>query len=377
MEQKIKVCHITSAHPDGDIRIYHKECVSLSKAGYEVVHIVPNSENRTTAEGVRIVSFETPKTSRLKRMIQTTKTVYRKAVEEDALIYHFHDPELLPYGLKLQRKGKIVIYDAHEDVPRQILGKPWIPKPLRKLIAWSFEQYENYVAKRLAFVVVSTPTIRKRYEKITRNTQDICNYPILEENTNEPDWKQKKNEICYLGGLTKMRGIREIIQAMQHIPDYQLNLAGSYSPESFRDSLTPLQGWEQVNELGFLNRQEVIHVLNRSKIGLVTLYPQENYLDSLPIKMFEYMLAGIPVVASNFPLWQEIVKDADCGVCIDPKNPKEIGEVLQIILSDEERAQEMGRNGRKKVLEKYNWKNEEQKLLTIYAQLVNKKKTDA
>src|SRR5690554_136252 len=276
----IKVCHITSAHSDGDIRIYHKECVSLAKKGYGVYHVVPNSTSRTTDEGVHIVSFDSPKTSRLKRMLQTAKMVYRKALEIDADIYHLHDPELLPYGLKLKRKGKIVIYDAHEDVPRQILGKAWIAKPIRKFISWAYEKYENYVAKRLSFVVVSTPTIRQRYEKVTPHTLDICNYPILAENTEEPNWAIKKNEICYLGGLTKMRGIKEIIEAIAFIPDYRLNLAGAYSPLAFKDELTGLEGWQQVNELGYLDRKGVVEILNQSKIGLVTLYPQINYLDS-------------------------------------------------------------------------------------------------
>ncbi|MBN9294947.1 MAG: glycosyltransferase [Flavobacteriia bacterium] len=366
----IKVCHLTSAHADGDIRIYHKECVSLAKIGYKVYHIVPNSISRITDENVNVLSFQVPEASRFKRMLRITKMVYRKALEVDAAIYHFHDPELLRYGLKLKRKGKIVIYDAHEDVPRQILGKPWIAKPLRKCISWLFEKYENYVAKRLSFVIVSTPTIRKRYEKVTTYTMDICNYPLLTENASEPDWALKKDEICYLGGLTEIRGVKEIIQSMIFVPDYRLNLAGAYSPLSFRDELVHLDGWKQVNELGFLNRKEVIETLNRSKVGLVTLYPQENYLDSLPIKMFEYMLAGIPVVASDFPLWKSIIEDAECGLCIDPKDPESIGEALQKILSDDTRAIEMGRKGRKKVLEEYNWGIQEQKLYKIYDRLL-------
>ena len=102
---------------------------------------------------------------------------------------------------------------------------------------------------------------------------------------------------------------------------------------------------------------------------MVTLYPQINYLDSLPIKLYEYMLAEIPVIASNFPLWQEIIASCDCGVCVDPKNPKEIAAAYATILSDDARAREMGRNGRKAVLERYNWTIEKHKLVGIYTQL--------
>lgn len=368
MNRKIKICHMTSAHPDGDIRIFHKECVSLAEAGHEVHLVIPNSISRVEKE-VHIHSFKLITKKRIQRFLNTTKRTYQIALDIDADVYHFHDPELLPYGLKLIRKGKKVIYDAHEDVPRQILGKHWIPSFFRSLISKSFEKYENYVAKRLSYIVVSTPSIRKRFEQINSNCMDICNYPILEENSNPSKWENKFNEICYIGGITEVRGVCELVESLEFVPNVRLNLAGNYSPESFRDELIKKPSWKEVNELGFVGRNEIVEILNRSKIGMVTLYPLENYLDSLPIKMYEYMLAGIPVIASNFPYWQEIISENNCGICVDPKNPKEISNAINLILSDESNAKKMGESGRKSVLEKYNWSIEKKKLNNIYLSL--------
>lgn len=363
---------MTSAHPDGDIRIFHKECVSLAQAGFEVHLVLCNSVDHVEM-GVQVHSVKYRSSSRFNRMLNASKAVYKQALALDADIYHFHDPELLPYGLKLAKKGKKVIYDAHEDVPLQILGKYWIPAIFRKCVSWAFERYENFVAKRLAFVVVSTPTIKLRFEQVNRNCEAICNYPILGENIQEVSWSAREKAICYVGGLSPIRGITEIVESMAYLEDVQLHLAGGFSPESYREELTKLPTWDKVILHGYLDRVGVIEVINRSKIGLVTLYPQKNYLDSLPIKMFEYMYSGIPVIASNFPLWEEIVSATNSGICIDPKNPKEIAAAVDKILSDEMSAQEMGRNGRKAVLEKYNWKIEEQKLVAIYKNLADVK----
>lgn len=369
MSKKIKVCHFSSVHQDLDTRIFYKECVSLAEAGFDVHYVVPNATSRVE-KNVQIHSFELKTSSRFQRMRKTTKAVYKRALELDADIYHFHDPELLPFGLKLKRKGKKVIYDAHEDVPRQILSKYWIPGIIRKLTSRAFEAYEDYVAKRLAYVVVSTPTIEKRFVKVNPNSTAICNYPILSENSAPAPWSERKDEICYIGGLTEIRGIKEIVQAMQHHASLKLNLAGTFSPIEFREEVSKLNGWDKVVEHGYVGRQEIVSILNRSKIGMVTLYPQDNYLDSLPIKLYEYMLAEIPVVTSNFPLWEQIISDCDCGICVNPKDPKAIAEAQSQILEDDRRAEQMGKNGRKAVLEKFNWTIESEKLVRIYNQLM-------
>ena len=143
----MKICHLTSVHQDGDIRIFHKECVSLAKDERFDVYLLTINSRTEKINNVQLVSVKSKSKNRFTRILNSSRAVYKKALKLDADIYHFHDPELLPYGLKLIRRGKIVIYDAHEDVPRQILSKHWIPLFLRKSIANLYESYENYVTK--------------------------------------------------------------------------------------------------------------------------------------------------------------------------------------------------------------------------------------
>lgn len=365
----LKICHLTSVHYSDDIRIFHKECTSLAKhKDFDVTLIAVNCESRVIND-VKIISVPCTYKNRTERIFKASRMVYLKALEVDADVYHMHDPDLLYYGLKLHKRGKKVVYDSHEDVPRQILGKHWIPKPLRLTISNCYEAFENYICKRLDFIIVSTPTIKERFLKVNKQTESVCNYPLLGENNQLPSWEERKDEICYVGGITKIRGIVELIDVMEVLPSIRLNLAGSYSPMTLREELMAKVGWEKVNEFGQVDRVQIINILNSSKIGIVTLHPQENYIDSLPIKMFEYMYSGLPVIASNFPLWEQIISENQCGVCVDPFNIPEIASEVTRLLNDAITAQRMGENGRKAVIEKYNWAIEEQKLISIYTSL--------
>lgn len=363
-----KVCHLTSVHPKTDTRIFYKECKTLVNAGYDVSLIVQNDKDEVI-DGVKIIGIDAPK-NRKERMSRTTQQVYQRALECDADIYHFHDPELIPIGLRLKRKGKKVIYDVHEDVPRQILSKQWIPALLRKTISWTVERIENYAAKRFDYIVTATPYIRDRFLKINRKSIDINNFPLLSElHIPNNDWSSKEKLVCYIGGIGKARGIQEMVTAIGLTP-YSMLLAGNFESSAEREIAVRKDGWHQVMELGHINRTEVKEVLARSMAGLVVLHPIINYIDALPVKMFEYMSAGILVIASNFPLWKEIIEDNNCGICVDPLNVNEIANAINWIIDNPEQAKQMGENGRKAVEEKYNWEHEEIKLLRIYEELL-------
>ena len=327
----MKICHLTSVHKWNDVRIFEKECVSLKKAGHDVFLIAVNCQSGEF-EGVNVISISSNVKSRFGRMTKTVNAVYRAALNVDADIYHFHDPELLFIGKKLQRKHlKKVIYDSHEDLPRQILDKLWIPAIFRIIISNRIEKYENRIAAKLSGIVAATPHIQKRFMEINMNTENINNFPIMEKMSLDVKWETRKNEICYIGGIFNSRGVGELVDAMDNV-NATLNLAGNYSPLELRDILLNKKGWVNVKEYGFVGRNEIVEILSRSKIGMVTLHPTKAYLDSLPIKMFEYMAAGIPVIASDFPLWRSIIDKYKCGICVDPKNVEKISETINFLL---------------------------------------------
>ncbi|OKY73764.1 MAG: glycosyl transferase [Desulfobulbaceae bacterium DB1] len=361
------VAHLTTVHPRNDTRIFIKQCRSLAAHGYEVILVVADGQGDDTNGNVRIVDVgHLP--GRLNRIFKTTRRVLKRAIELDADLYHFHDPELIPVGLKLKRLGKKVVFDSHEDVPKQLLGKPYLNPLLLRMLSGVFSLFERYACRRFDAIVAATPFIRDKFLAINPNTVDINNFPMLGELAEgEIDWRAKHLQVAYIGGIARIRGIMEVVQALGQVQsDVRLKLGGRFGENGLAQAVQALPGWQRVDALGFIDRAAVRNVLRRSVAGLVTLHPQTNYLDALPVKMFEYMSAGVPVIASNFPLWREIVEGNDCGLCVDPLNPAQIAEAIDFLVNNPERAEQMGRNGQKAVQARYNWGIEEQKLLRFY-----------
>ena len=363
-----KVCILTTAHPVFDIRIYYKQARSLIKTGYKLTLIAQHNIDEEK-DNIRIIALPQAK-NRIKRMLYLPWKAYILALKHNADVYHFHDPELIPVGLMLKLRGKKVIYDVHEDVPRQILNKVWINKNLRTTISRLYEALENWAAKRFNYIIGATPKICERFSKINEKTENINNYPLLNELFDNALQKCKQSEICYIGGISKERGIVELIESLDCV-NVKLNLAGGFSSSTLRKELTLKRGWEKVIEYGHVDRMEVKKILERSFAGIVLFHDRPNHVNAQPNKMFEYMSAGIPVISSYFPLWKVIVEKNNCGLCVNPKNSKEISKAINWLLDNPSKAIEMGLNGRKAVEEKYNWEKEEGKLFKIYGELAD------
>ncbi len=365
------VCILTSVHSPKDVRIYQKQAKSLKRAGYDVVLVNP-SLTEIDEMGIRFVSADIPAMGRIKRILTAPKLVYRVAKEVKADIYHFHDPELMGIGKKLSRDA-LVIFDSHEDTPGQILGKDYIPKPLRKIISAVVGMREKRTAKKLSAVITATDTINGFFtEKGCKKVVTVNNYPILDEFQKDVPFESRENAVCYVGGITRIRGIGEAVKSLNGA-NYRLLLAGAFDSAELEQTVKAMPEFEKTDFYGMVGRGEVADILARSKAGLVTLYPVPNYVNSLPIKMFEYMAMGVPVVYSNFDFWKTLAgneQDGVCGIAVDPYDPADIRKACEYIISHPEEAKQMGENGKRLVHEKYNWKVEEAKLLALYKELL-------
>jgi glycosyltransferase involved in cell wall biosynthesis len=369
-----KVCMLSSVHSAFDVRIYEKEAKSLVEAGYDVAIVAPDGKNGKS-DAVEIVRVRR-QDNRLQRMTRGIWEVYRKAKEIDAEVYHFHDPELIPVGLLLKICGKQVIYDVHEDVPRDILAKTWISPILRKPAATGAGLVHFLSALLFDRIIAATPVIASRFP--SNKVLTVQNFPRLEQSDKiPPSYADRGPFVAYIGGISRQRGAQEMIQAMSMLrgfPDARLLLAGEFEKFDLERELRGLPGFERVDYRGWLTRIEVRDLLSISKSGLVLLHPFQMYMEAQPIKLFEYMAAGIPVIASDFPLWRAIVGETGCGLLVDPQNPRDIARAIEWILGHPEEAEQMGQRGAAAVRSKYNWEAESEKLLKLYSNLMNGRK---
>ena len=365
-----KISHLTSVHSRKDTRIFIKMCSSLASNNFRVNLVVSDGLGEEVKNGVCIFDVGKVPSGRLSRMLKVTKKIYLKSLELDSDIYHIHDPELIPVGLKLKKHNKKVIFDAHEDLPKQLLNKPYLNLFMRFILSKVFSLYERVVCPKFDAIITATPFIRDKFLKINVRSVDINNFPLLDELENGREWGQKKDEIAYVGGISKIRGIIEVIDAMSFTENIRLNLIGEFNEKNIEKSVKKHCGWSNVNELGFLSRQEIKGVLADSKLGLVTFLPLSNHIEAQPNKMFEYMSAGLPVVSSNFSLWREIIEGNECGICVDPSDSKAISSAIQYIFDHPVEAKRMGENSRRAIENRYNWTIEENKMLKLYRGLL-------
>jgi len=363
-----KVCHMTSVHNRYDVRIYLKECISLAESGYDVTLVVNDDKGDEVSQGVKIVSTKFRPKNRLDRMLNSNRKIYEKAIETDADIYHFHDPELIPVGNKLLKKNKAVIFDSHEDVPKLIEDKKWIPRLFRRVIANLYGIYEEKSARKFNAIISVTPTIVRRFSKVNTNTVMVTNYPILK--ANEDKKRKPSNTICFAGGISSQWNHDKIIQSIENIDNIRYLLVGSGTNE-YMSMLKSLTAWEKVDYKGRVPHSEVREIYAQSLAGMALNYSsqvkEEGTLGNT--KLFEYMDAGLPIICSDYKLWREMVEEYNCGICVDPNNVEEIEKAIRYICSNPEQAEIMGQNGKKAVVEKYNWDTQKTILLDLYGKL--------
>jgi len=361
------ICILTTVHPPFDIRIFHKEAKSLIKLGYNVTLIAQHNRNEIV-DGVKIIALSEPR-NRFTRIFGLTWRAFYLALRQRADIYHFHDPELIFIGILLKLFGKKVIYDVHEDVSKQIMNKGWLGNnQIKKFVAFTMNAIEQIGALLFNKIIVVTPDIARKFPK--NKVVILRNFPILQliDNTASVNYKKNRPVIIYAGGLNRIRGIKEVIQATEYINDRaELWLLGKWENEEFRKECVKLNGWKRTKYLGLKKLEETYSFMKISNIGIVNFLHLEVSLKAIPNKPFEYMACSLPIIMSNFTFWHEIF--GECTIFVDPKDYKGIAKKILYLLDNTDEAKELGKKGRKLIEEKFNWEVESEKLLEVYNNL--------
>jgi glycosyltransferase involved in cell wall biosynthesis len=365
---KSKVGILTSSHKANDDRIFYKQAKSIAGAGYDTVIVAPHPADEVL-EGIRIKAVPMPG-GKLGRLLLTPFHILIAGIKEKADIYHFHDPELIPAGLVLRLLGRKVIYDSHEYYKMKILSMDRIPGWLRNPAAEAYDVLETLAARTFSGVIVTDRVTEGKFKGMATV---VSNPPYKSGVSREPKKQDGVFKCVYIGGLERDRGLFKMVEAMEHVDGrFRLVLAGRMSEEDLNE-IKRLKGYAKVDYLGLIPWVKVLELLPDCDLGLLLLQPVPGYFyhGENSIKLFEYMMAGMPVLGSNFVNLERIIRETGCGSTVDPTDPREIAKQITYFADNPELSRRMGENGVKAVMEKYNWEKEEEKLLALYGRILN------
>lgn len=371
----IKVCHLTSAHNSTDGRIFQRECVSVAANDDFDVYLVAPGDSYSK-KNVKVVGIGKKPSSRMERMTKFPKLVYEKAVEIDADIYHFHDPELLSIGKKLKKQGKRVVFDSHESTVDQIKIKPYLPKFARGIIAGIYDIREKNICMKLDAVIFPCLVDGKNpFENKARKTVFLNNLPFLSEFQAETTC-EKKFDVCVIGSLTETRGITNLLKACKKA-NAKIALGGDFETEEYMEQLKQqgLLDPEIVSYFGYCDRPTVSKLYSESKLCVSNILPVGQYprIWNLPTKVYECMAMKMPIIISNFDYPVKLNEEYNFAMCIDPEKVDDISDAISELLSNHEKYAMLGENGRKAVENEFNWEKESMKLLELYRSLYEKR----
>ncbi|MCU1285421.1 MAG: glycosyl transferase group 1 [Acidobacteriales bacterium] len=368
-----RIVHLTSVHVAWDNRIFDRECKSLASQGHEVTLIVPHEQDEIR-ENVQIRAVAKAP-SRGQRLLKVVPAIYKAAIQENADLYQFHDPELIPVGLMLRRKGKNVIYDVHEDYPSTIRHSAWLPRGLKKLTSKCFARFERGASKQFSGLIGANYEITSRISELNPLTVNIGNYPNIADFPRAPSFDPARfaaGKLVHFGGVSSRTCTRVVIEAIGLLPHNMgatLRLGGGVSSQALLKQVSGLPGWHRVSFQN-LRLDEMLSALLSASIGLVLFSPEPNHYGVGSNRFYEALAAGLPVITSDFPNWKKLVNSIGCGIAVDSTSPQAVADAISFLLTHPDEAAEMGRRGYEMALNEFNWEKESRKLHQFYSNIL-------
>lgn len=356
-----RVVHVTTAHSPTDNRIFRKECVSLAEAGFDV-HLVAAADHDHEADGVHVVALSRY-TSRWRRMLLGPRNAWKALERLKPDVVHVHDPELIPLAVLWRwRHGVAAVYDAHEDLPKQVMGKPYLPRALRPVVVYAAHLIEAAADRYLDAVVAATPAIARNYHRAS--VVLVQNFPWLRDFPAVQPMNTTRSDVMYIGAIAEARGALEMIRAIKASRQKaRLVLAGRVASTDLLQHIEDAA--DTTTYLGQLPVEQVPFALANARLGLAVLHPLPNYLEAQATKLFEYMAAGRPFIASDFPSWRSMLEPYNCGLFVNPLDVNALARAIDTLLDDVELARTMGQRGRAALVEHFSFEAESAKLVTM------------
>lgn len=363
---RINICVVTTAHPSYDIRVFHKQVKTLATEGYQIIYIGPGGES-SEFENITFVEI---KRSKLKLLnLLRNFRIYLFVQKQRSKICHFHDLDFIPWGLLLKRQGMRVIYDVHELYHEVIGVRNDKSKLARFFIKKLIIFFEKKASDKFDLIVCAWPEIAEKFDK--KKVVLVQNFPIKNYYKNF-QLKKSNKRFVYAGNLSQARGTLELVKAAKIVKckDFQLFLIGRFFESKFQNKIENEMNHNNTFFIPWMRQEKLVPFLENSYCGIVTLHPLNHHRNNIVNKMFEYMAAGLPQIASNFPMWKKIVEGNQCGVCVNPLNSDEIAKAIDFLCKNKRLALQMGKNARNVIEKKYSWENESKELKLAYKKLL-------
>lgn len=376
---KFSICFLSSMHPPEDKRVFTKEAVYIADKGYEVIHLAPsNTAEVYQKDGVFISTYKTLGTGIHFRLVRLPRLFFF-AREIDADCYHCNEPDSWIAGIFLKIfTGKKVIFDVHEHYPSRV-AENYFPRLFRPFVESVVIVFFKILSNFTDVLIYAKKSVAADFPK-KKKSVFVLNYtPIKNRDLDTDIQKQKTNEritAVHLGLISRKRGWPEAVNALSRIKhDFILHIVGKFSDGSaddFSKKVEELGIKDKVICEGWMNYDDAFERLLAADIGLILFQPGiKNHEFALPHKLFDYMLAGLPVIAPIFAKEiAPIVENENCGVLVNTDDPLEISQAFEYLISNPEKRYEMGQNGRAAVIREYNWEAEAEKLIDMYSNLL-------
>jgi glycosyltransferase involved in cell wall biosynthesis len=363
------ICHFTTVHEADDVRIFYKECVSLSKIkNYKVV--IAASGNIPKTKNITHYRIPKARTYRPLRILISQLIALRLVIRLKADVWHIHDPELLPAAALMIFLKRRVIWDSHEDYFRQFVQglnyRIYVPRSIRPIVKCIVESLLLYIDKNAAGIVCATSSMAEKY--VNKNTVVVGNEVVLNEfKESKPKFINKT--VVYTGQPSSHQCYREIVEAISKIPDIKLIVAcREFNQNDMSYSIAALS--ERFQYLGWLDRNKLSELFSNSSLGLVTYSNSSNHQDNQPNKFYEFCAAGLPILATPTRSNKVLIENSKAGILATGFDSESILLALIELFSSEVNWLKHSNSGKNWVKKNGNWANSEIALHEMYLKVL-------
>ena len=385
-KQQNRITIVTSIHPDFDSRIW-KHATSLANNGYDVHLVCPwKVDDSKILDGVTFHPFKKIQ-KRWQRPLLVPFRVLNKLFPllKKVDLVHFHDIDLLPW-MAMFSIIKPVVYDVHENYAEEMLVRRWIPKFLRRLLYYVVLIGQFVLSQIIRNVVLVVPSQDKEFNNHRINKIHIRNYASLALLNDVVDnYIKRDNIIVFIGSQHKNNGSLFLLDIAERLckvcPDTRIYASDRFSDLRFRDRVISeirhrgLDGF--VKLVTNVKPPEIMSVLNRAIIGISPNLRVTQQIHGIHTKLFEYMAAGLPVVASDLPHQIDVIEGNRAGLLARPEDPDSFVKAIQSLVLNRKWAMKLGQNGQLAFKERYSWESQIPALLNFYEQILAKKRNYA